>query len=201
MITNMIVTGVGGQGNVMASQVIGHAAVKKGNNVFIGETFGLSQRGGPVLSHVRVSDEGTLGPLIPEKQADIVLGLEPVEALRVLEDYGNKNTVVITNNRPAYPINVIAGEAEYPNQISLKKSLEAQSSDLYWLNLTEDALKLGNPILLNVLLLGALANLPRCPIDLEDLKYGLEAVLPIGKLELNLKALEIGFNHAANYDV
>ena len=199
MTVNMIVTGVGGQGNVMASQVIGHAAVIKGKKVFIGETFGLSQRGGPVLSHVRVSDEETLGPLIPENQADIILGLEPVETLRVLKEYGNDDTVVITNNRPAFPINVIAGDAEYPEHDTLKHSLETHSKKLYWLNLTEDAIKLGNPILLNVLLLGAIANLDTCPISLADLKNGLEAVLPPKKLGLNLKALEIGFNRAKNY--
>ena len=78
---NLIITGVGGQGNVLSSQLIGQALVGKGYFVTIGETYGASQRGGSVMSHIRISSQKQLSPLIPRGKADIVVGLEPVEAL------------------------------------------------------------------------------------------------------------------------
>ena len=81
---NLIITGVGGQGNVLSSQLLGQALVGKGYFVTIGETYGASQRGGSVMSHIRLSTLKQLSPLIPRGKADVVLGLEPVEALRVL---------------------------------------------------------------------------------------------------------------------
>ena len=74
---NVIINGVGGQGNVLASQVVGRAAVNREFKVTIGETFGLSQRGGPVMSHIRISKERNYGPLIPPNMCDIIVGLEP----------------------------------------------------------------------------------------------------------------------------
>src|SRR5512135_3720057 len=103
---NLIITGVGGQGNVLSSQLIGQALVGKGFFVTIGETYGASQRGGSVMSHIRLSSRKQLSPLISRGQADVVLGLEPVEALRVLTVYGNRKTVVLTNTRPIYPVDV-----------------------------------------------------------------------------------------------
>src|SRR4030043_2158604 len=103
---NLIITGVGGQGNVLSSQLIGQALVGKGFFVTIGETYGASQRGGAVMSHIRISAQKQLSPLIPKGKADIVVGLEPVEALRVLTQYGNRETGVIVNTRPLYPVAV-----------------------------------------------------------------------------------------------
>ena len=77
---NIIISGVGGQGNVLASQVLGGVASDNGFNVTIGETFGLSQRGGPVMSHVRLSKKKHYGPLIPPNMGHIIIGLEPLEA-------------------------------------------------------------------------------------------------------------------------
>ena len=103
-IYNLIITGVGGQGNVLSSQLIGQAFVGKGYFVTIGETYGSSQRGGSVMSHIRISSKKQLGPVIPRRKADIIVGLEPVEALRILTSYGNPQTVVIANTRPIYPV-------------------------------------------------------------------------------------------------
>jgi len=86
--TNIIITGVGGQGNVMASRVLAGMLVNAGYVVTIGETFGMSQRGGSVMSHLRVSSTSVLSPQIPQGRADIIIALEPVEALRVLVKYG-----------------------------------------------------------------------------------------------------------------
>jgi len=93
--TNIIITGVGGQGNVMASRVLAGMLVNAGFIVTIGETFGMSQRGGSVMSHLRVSSTSVLSPQIPQGRADIVIALEPVEALRVLVKYGNPAVAVL----------------------------------------------------------------------------------------------------------
>jgi len=86
---NLIITGVGGQGNVMASRVLSNMLVRKGYYVTIGETFGASQRGGSVMSHIRVSASSAWSPQIPQGRADMVVSLEPIEAIRVLKTYGN----------------------------------------------------------------------------------------------------------------
>lgn len=109
MVFNLIITGVGGQGNVLASQIVGRAAVNKDWRVTVGETFGLSQRGGPVMSHIRLSEKFNCAPLIPPNMAHVIVGLEPLETLRILMEYGNEDTVFIVNSRPIYPLNVIAG--------------------------------------------------------------------------------------------
>ena len=111
---NVIVTGVGGQGNVLISQLIGKALVKEGYHVTIGETYGASQRGGAVMSHLRISRQEQYGPLIPEGQADVILGLEPVETMRVLAQFGHPGVIVIANSRPVYTMAVTTGAAEYP---------------------------------------------------------------------------------------
>ncbi|MBU2252336.1 MAG: 2-oxoacid:acceptor oxidoreductase family protein, partial [Proteobacteria bacterium] len=81
---NIVITGVGGQGNVMASRVLANMLVRRGFRVTIGETFGMSQRGGSVMSHIRVSSAAVWSPQIPKGRADLVVALEPVEAIRVL---------------------------------------------------------------------------------------------------------------------
>ena len=111
---NIVITGVGGQGNVMASRVLSKMLVRRGFRVTIGETFGMSQRGGSVMSHIRVSSSSVWSPQIPKGRADLIVAIEPVEALRVLADYGNPAVKVLVNMRPIYPVGVITGEADYP---------------------------------------------------------------------------------------
>ena len=111
---NVILTGVGGQGNVMASRTLAGMLVDAGYVVTIGETFGMSQRGGSVMSHLRISPDAVRSPQIPRGAADIIIGLEPLEALRVVTVYGNPQVCVLSNSRPVYPIGVITGELAYP---------------------------------------------------------------------------------------
>jgi len=189
---NLIITGVGGQGNVLASHILGQAAVAKGWRVTIGETFGLSQRGGAVMSHVRLYEKGTYGPLIPPNVADIIVGLEPLETLRTVMEYGNEQTVVIANSRPIHPLNVIAGDAVYPDPEWIRGVLETAGRRLYWLNATDRALGLGGPIMLNMIMLGALCALDYFPLAAEDIQDVIRKVLPASKLTANVKALGLG---------
>jgi len=191
-VLNLIITGVGGQGNVVASQILGQAAVEKGFRVTIGETFGLSQRGGAVMSHIRISENRNYGPLIPPNMAHVIVGLEPLETLRIAAEYANEKTVFIANLRPIHPLNVIAGDGDYPDAEWIRAILEKAGQRLYWLNATEKALKLGGPIMVNMIMLGALCELPEIPLTADDIQGAVKAVFPPAKLSANMKALEIG---------
>ena len=190
--TNLIITGVGGQGNVLSSQLIGQALVQKGFFVTIGETYGASQRGGSVMSHIRISSQKQLSPLIPKGKADIVLGLEPVEALRVLTVYGNPQTVVVANTRPIYPVDVTGGNEEYPDEDVLKKALIDLSQKVYMLPATDVALGMGSPILGNMIMIGALLHLGLFPLRPEEFRETLARNFRDQRLETNLQALQEG---------
>ena len=197
---NLIITGVGGQGNVMASQILGRAAVQKGLRVTIGETFGLSQRGGPVMSHIRLSEEKSHGPIIPPNMAHIIVGLEPMETLRILMEYGNDETVFIVNSRPIYPLNVIAGDVEYPDPDYIKFVLSQSGRRLFWLEATQMAIDLGGPIMLNMIMVGALCALHDFPIETNDIKELLKGIFQETKLESNYRALDMGKDLVSNYE-
>jgi indolepyruvate ferredoxin oxidoreductase beta subunit len=189
---NVIVTGVGGQGNVLISQLMGGALVRTGYHVTIGETYGASQRGGSVMSHLRISRQAQYGPLIPHGQGDVILGLEPVEALRVLGQYGNPAVTVVTNSRPVYPLAVAIGTARYPSTEEIEKALEELSSRAWLVNATDIALDLGAPILANIVLAGALVGAGVLPLAAKEFELELQESIPADRLQLNLEAFRRG---------
>ena len=189
---NVIVTGVGGQGNVLISQVIGRALVRAGYHVTIGETYGASQRGGAVMSHLRISRQAQYGPLIPHGQADAILALEPMEALRVLGQYGNPAVTVVTNSRPVYPIAMAIGTAHYPSLEEIARALEELSSRAWLINATDIALDLGAPILANIVMVGALLGAGVLPLTAKEFELEFQESLPGDRLDLNLKAFRAG---------
>jgi indolepyruvate ferredoxin oxidoreductase beta subunit len=189
---NIIITGVGGQGNVLASQILGQMLVQQGYIITIGETYGASQRGGSVMSHIRVSQRDQFSPLIPEGKCDLVVGLEPVEALRVLAKYGNPGVLMLINTRPIYPIDVIAGNASYPELSVLLKKIQRLSRRVWMLNATEIGLELGDPIFSNIVMLGALSALDLLPLHREEFQKAIQELLPSQKLHLNMEAFERG---------
>jgi indolepyruvate ferredoxin oxidoreductase beta subunit len=193
---NVIVTGVGGQGNVLISQLIGKALVREGHHVTIGETYGASQRGGAVMSHLRISRQEQYGPLIPEGQADVILGLEPVETMRVLAQYGHPGVIVIANSRPVYTMAVTTGMAEYPGTPKIARTLEELSSTAWLIGATDIALELGASILTNIVMLGALVGSGALPLPTEAFEAELRDSLPSDRLELNLQAARRGLEEA-----
>jgi indolepyruvate ferredoxin oxidoreductase beta subunit len=193
---NVIVTGVGGQGNVLISQLIGKALVREGHHVTIGETYGASQRGGAVMSHLRISRREQYGPFIPEGQADVILGLEPVETLRVLAQYGHPGVIVIANSRPVYTMAVTMGMAEYPGTEKIARTLEELSSTAWLIGATDIALELGASILTNIIMVGALVGSGALPLQTEALEAELRGSLPSDRLELNLQAARRGLEEA-----
>ena len=189
---NLIITGVGGQGNVLSSQLIGQALVRKGYFVTIGETYGASQRGGSVMSHIRISSQKQLSPLIPKGKADVVVALEPVEGLRILTVYGNPETVAIANTRPIYPVDVTTGQEKYPEREEIERALASLSRKAYSVPATERAIQMGSPILGNMIMIGALLELNLLPLRAEEFRETLADHFDERRLKINLQALEEG---------
>ncbi|MBI5604603.1 MAG: indolepyruvate oxidoreductase subunit beta [Deltaproteobacteria bacterium] len=189
---NIILAGVGGQGNVMGSRILANMLSRKGYFLTIGETFGASQRGGSVMSHLRVSAASTLSTQIPKGKAHIVIALEPVEAIRIIAAYGNREVIVLTNTRPVHPVSVIAGESGYPEIETIQKTLEGLSSRVWLIEATEEALRLGNPILSNIIMIGAVSGLDILPLELEDFTAVIEETFPKKLLDVNRQAFQIG---------
>ncbi len=196
---NLIITGVGGQGNVLASRIVGNILSEQGYFVTIGETFGASQRGGAVMSHLRVSSQSVLSPQIPKGQAHMVVALEPTEALRVLKDYGNAQVQVITNTRPIHSIGVISGELKYPSMEELHQWVEKLTRAAWFINATEEAVKLGNPILGNVMLVGALAGVGDLPLEKKEFREVIGRTMAAGKVDINVTAFEMGIAAVKQY--
>ena len=189
---NLIITGIGGQGNILISKLLGDAMLEEGYQVTIGETYGASQRGGSVASHVRISKDSDSGPITPRGAADIILSLEPVEALRMLATYGNPDTHVITNVRPVHPMAVAIGEAEYPRLQSLKQAIGELSRRALYIDASQIAIDLGAPLLTNMIMLGSLVGSGFLRLDREKVERQLEMVFQTDKLALNLNAFRLG---------
>ncbi len=189
---NVIITGVGGQGNVMASRVLGNMLSGKGLEITIGETFGASQRGGSVMSHLRISATSTWSPQIPEGCAHMVVALEPIEALRVLMVYGNSKTKVLCNTRAIQPVTVICGDSDYPSLEFIKQSIAELTGQAWFIDATDAALKLGNPIYGNIMMIGALAAIGDLPMLREDFRTVISKTMSSGKTEANLSAYDMG---------
>ena len=189
---NVIITGVGGQGNVMASRVVGNMLSRQNLNVTIGETFGASQRGGSVMSHLRISANAYWSPQIPKGKCHLVISLEPTEAIRVLMNYGNPNVRVLCNTRPVHAIGVISGEHRYPSMDEIKSWIQELSEDCWFLEATGRALELGNPILGNIMMIGAAAGINALPLDRDNFEATISQTLTGDKLALNLKAYDLG---------
>jgi indolepyruvate ferredoxin oxidoreductase beta subunit len=189
---NLIITGVGGQGNVLASRMVGDMLSQLGFYVTIGETFGASQRGGSVMSHLRISAASTFSPQIPKGRAHMVVALEPTEALRVLRDYGNPEVGVLCNTRPIHPIGVISGEQTYPALNEVREWVQELSLNAWFIDATEEALKLGNPIFGNIISVGALSATEALPLDRECFESVLSRKMSPDKIAVNLEAFDIG---------
>ncbi|MBR6029855.1 MAG: indolepyruvate ferredoxin oxidoreductase subunit alpha [Clostridia bacterium] len=184
---NLILSGVGGQGTILASKLIAAAAMQAGLPIRTAETIGMAQRGGSVFSHVRVG-EGLHAPLIAPGQADCILGFEPAEAVRMLP-WLKKGGTVVTAIRPILPVSAMIGGTPYDLERMLA-TLKERAGRLVLVD-TDRALKeLGSDRVLNVLLLSAAADTGALGFDRSQLRAALEAVLPPKLHELNFKAIE-----------
>lgn len=195
---NLIIAGVGGQGNILASQVVAQAALTEGLNATIGETYGVSQRGGSVMSHVRLTAGTPVGPLIPQGEADLLVGFEPVEALQVAMDFGSPRTHVILNPRPVYPIGVLSGDLAYPPVERILDLLQRHVAVLRTVPATDIAREAGEIRSMNLVMVGALAAAGLLPMKKETYVEAIREQFRGSALEINLRAFEHGYEAVRN---
>jgi len=184
---NVLLVGVGGQGTILASKVLAAAARAVGYDVKVSEIHGMAQRGGSVVTQVRLGEK-VYSPVISEGEADVILAFEELEALRWLT-YLKPGGTIIINNQQIYPVPVLAGAAEYPENITgIIKERAANVQVLDALRIAQDC---GNPKAANVVLLGALAR--KLPIEEKTWREALAATVPPKFLAVNNAAFTAGF--------
>jgi len=189
---NIIITGVGGQGNVVASRIIASAAVNEGLYVSVGEIYGASQRGGAVTSYVRLSGEMQYGPIIPRGMAHIIIGFEPIESLRAIGNFGSKKTRAIINPRPIYPVDVLSGTLEYPPVEEVLKAIKELVYGVQVIEATELAKKAGDAVMQNIVMVGCVVGSGLIPIEIETTKEIIKESFAKERVEANLKAFKSG---------
>ena len=182
--------GVGGQGTIKASTIVGEAAMKKGLNVVMSEVHGMAQRGGTVVTELKIGEAHS--PLIEEGAADLLIAFEPAEALRALNKI-NKESFVIVNSAPIVPFTVSLGISEYPELSSIFDELKAKIKNLSIINAQEIAKEAGSIISENMVLLGAAVATPEFPVDKDLVIQSMKENLPPKSVEMNLKAFKMGF--------
>ncbi|MGI5964950.1 MAG: indolepyruvate ferredoxin oxidoreductase subunit beta [Candidatus Methanomethylophilaceae archaeon] len=189
------IVGVGGQGVLLASMVLGGAAMKQGYGVAMSEVHGMAQRGGSVLSTVRFGD-GVISPLEASGNTDLLMGFEPAETCRNL-NLCNKDSAVIMNLEPVLPSAVAAGLDTYPEVGDIVAAVEESVNRLITLDATELAVKAGKAVAANAVMIGAAAAAEGFPIGKEVLLETLLETVPEKFTEVNRKAFELGYSYCA----
>ena len=189
------IVGVGGQGVLLASMVLGNAAMDMGFDVAMSEVHGMAQRGGSVLSTVRFGD-GVVSPLEAAGSADMIMGFEPVETCRNLS-LGNRDTVVLMNMDPVLPSMVAAGFEEYPSLDLLKERVSSENPNTITIDATDIAVKAGKAVAANAVMIGAVGAVKGFPIPRDVLLKALMSQVPEKFRELNAKAFEMGYSAIA----
>ncbi|PAV14020.1 indolepyruvate ferredoxin oxidoreductase subunit beta [Methanosarcina spelaei] len=183
---DLLITGVGGQGAILASDIIGKAAVTSGIPIRAAETHGMAQRGGSVVNHIRVGND--YGSMIPKKGADLLLALEPMEAVRYL-DFLKDGGVVIVNTQPIIPVTVTSGLTKYPEVPDILEFL-SEKYIVKAFNADELAYEAGSRLAMNVVMVGAVSGY--LPIPKEIILESVKALVPQKTIEVNLRAFEAG---------
>lgn len=187
--TNIVLTGVGGQGVITAANILGKAAIKAKVNVFVSEIHGMAQRGGTVNSAVRMGNVS--GALVASGTADVILSTEPIEALRYIR-FSNKDTKIITDVTPVIPFTVSVGMDEYPDIEKVFKELSTYGK-LYKIDAVKIAKDAGALITKNIVMLGALAAADILPFKSEILLETILENVPAKFRDINKRAFEGGF--------
>lgn len=202
---NVLVAGVGGQGILLTARIIATAAMKHGLRVSVGETFGASRRGGPVLSHIRLSRFETstvtnqqfllTGSLIPYNHADVLVGLEPLESLRAAP-YLNPSSRVLLNTQVQPPVNVLASQDAVPTFSTIRQRFSTLVEQLHTVNALCLAEQAGEIRTTNTVMLGALARLELTPIPASTFEATINDYFANESIRsTNLKAYQLGFQY------
>ena len=185
--TNIMIVGVGGQGTLLASRILGNAVIRQGHDVKVSEVHGMSQRGGSVVTYVKFGEK-VHSPIIDRGEADIILAFELLEAYRALP-WLKKGGKIIVNDQRINPMPVITGAAKYPEKILDKLKEEVDLTALDALSL---ALEAGNAKAANVVLIGVMAK--NTSIPYEEWVETVRTSVPPKFVDVNLKAFDLGYN-------
>jgi indolepyruvate ferredoxin oxidoreductase beta subunit len=191
----LVMVAVGGQGNLLASSVLGEAALLAGVPMRMSEIHGMAQRGGVVESALIFGNAQST--IISDGDADVLMGFEPAETLRALGKC-NSRSVVITNLAPLMPFTVNIGQGAYPDLKKLQELIRAKTARLIAFNATALAREAGNVLSVNMVLLGALTQTGVLPLTAEHVKAAMRRKTKPAFLDGNLKAFEMGVGAAQN---
>lgn len=189
MTVNIMIVGVGGQGTLLASKLLGHVLLAKGYDVKVSEVHGMSQRGGSVVTYVRYGDK-VYSPVIDKGEADVILAFELLEAARYLE-YLKKGGRIIVNTQRIDPMPVITGAGVYPEDLVCKLKKTGANVDAY--DFLSVAMQAGSPKAVNIALMGRLSTYFDDITD-DEWQKAIEENVPARFLEMNKKAFEMGRN-------
>ena len=200
-IFNLIACGVGGQGVVLMCNVVGEACALSGRQAISGEMHGLSQRSGSVFIHQRIGEKA-ISPLLPYGEADVILALEPMEALRYLF-YLKPGGLVITNSRLIHPPNetedlVRKKRERYIRYEEVMDAIRSSGARLVEIDALDLALEAGNALTVNVVMVGALSAAPDFPVKKEKVLEAVVSTVPKKAVEVNRQAFEKGFGACRN---
>jgi len=184
----MLVTGAGGQGVILASDIIGEAAIAAGYDVKKTDTLGMAQRGGSVVSHVRIAPQ-VWSPLIKKGEVDILLALEKLEAAR-WGYYLRPGGIVIVNNHALPPLSVSLGNERYPSDEEIISILKQRTDQVYFVDGTRRARELGNIKTLNMFMMGCASLF--LPFKVHVWKDGISRRMPPGIRQINITAFNQG---------
>jgi len=187
----LVIAGVGGQGTLLASRLLAETAIDEGLPVKIGETYGMAQRGGPVMGHVQIG-EGVESPQIRPGEADALLGFEIGEAVRRSVSYLREGGLALVNSRRLPPVEVISGMMEYPGEEDLMALLRGVTLSIVSFDATALAEEAGDAIATNMVMLGALVASGGLPFSKETVISTMERTTRRSYLETNLKAFDLG---------
>ena len=189
---NIVICGIGGQGNVLAAELVASAMNDLEYRVAEGETYGAAQRGGSVMSHVRVSADTDLGVLIPAGEAHFIICFEPLETLRIARRYANPGTRIIYDPRPVYPQSVLRGRTVYPDLEDLKAEIDSLCKEAIQVPAADIALECGDSRAANIALIGAFSCLEGAPLDTKALEEVVAQRFKGAVLALNQKVFALG---------
>jgi len=193
--TRLIIVAVGGQGNLLASKVLGEAALLSDVPVRMSEIHGMAQRGGVVESAIVFGDARST--IISDGEADLLVGFEPSETLRAMNKC-NASTVVVTNLTPLPPFTVAIGQGVYPDLEKLQSLIREKAARLISLDAAGLAKQAGNIMAVNMVLLGSLIQTGVLPISVEHIREAIQTTTKKAFVDINLKAFELGFAEAQN---
>lgn len=185
---DLLVAGVGGQGVVLASDIIGETAIAAGYDVKKTDTLGMAQRGGSVVSHLRLAEK-VWSPLIREGEADLLLTFEKLEAAR-WSHFLRPGATAIVNTYEQPPLSVSLGQIKYPTDDEIKEALKRRTDQIYFIDANKRAQELGNVRTLNIFMLGCFSVF--APLDVQVWKDSIIRRMPEHLRDINLKAFELG---------